>query len=252
MYQGPRPKNVRQCFCLHDKDRGHGFRLGFAGRGGVNRDMTPIQPPKNSSRMKTDVESQVAYQKETVSQLDVKVRAVELERRQLQVNQQKCEHAVKTNRQESDRLKIAAQRADEAVENLKIEVEKYELEDGAIDGHRENLKEAEIELGIAQEAYGNSSLQKEPLNKAALEKKKELEAAKKVVDEHEAKINKAREKIGQRERARNSVLVEKNHVIGEVEELRARKEATSRKREELVEMVAGFIGSSSIPISCSL
>ncbi|CZR57426.1 related to DNA repair protein rad18 [Phialocephala subalpina] len=241
MFEGSRPKNVRQCFCLHDSQRGWGHRLGFAGRSGVNRDMTPVNPPINKPRMKTDIESRAVYQRETVNQLEAEVKALESEKRQLQANKQKCETAVGRNKQDADRFKIAVQRADDKVENLKIEVEKYQLEDGAIDGHRENLREAEVDLGIAQEAYGNISLQREPLNNVAFEKKRELDAAKKVVEEHEAKINKAREKIGQRERARNSVLVEKNHVIGEIEELRTKEEATSRKREELVEKVAGFI-----------
>lgn len=240
MYEGPKPRNVRQCFCLHDTQRGHGFRLGFAGRGGIHRDMTPIQPPRNKSRMKTDIESQATYQRETVSQLEAEVKVIESEKRRLQSEQQRCEYAVGLNKQESNKFKIAVQRADQAVDNLKAEVDRYQPEDGMIDGLKENLKEAEQALAICEEAYGNSALAKDALNETSLEKKRELEAVKEKVAEQESRMKKADKKVRYLEQARKLVLWEKNQAINNIEGIRVANEKASRKREEMAEQVANF------------
>lgn len=57
MYDGGRPRNVRQCFCLNDdRSTGRGMRLAFSRSGG--QDMSSIQRFDGRPRMKTDIESQ--------------------------------------------------------------------------------------------------------------------------------------------------------------------------------------------------
>lgn len=241
LYDGPKPKNVRQCFCLHDKARGHGFRLGYAGRNGINRDMTPVQPPKNRSRMKTDIESQITYQRETVHQLEAELKDVEAEKRRAQNNVQKCDQALERNRKNLSSLEIAVQRAEQLVDNLKAESDQYQLEDGRVEGLKDALKEAEVQLVICQEAYGNSALEKENLNKTSSDKKRDLEAVKDRVAEYENVLKKAQLKIRTREQARRLALTEKNQAIENIEELRSERETARRKRDEKAEQVAGFV-----------
>ncbi|KUJ10625.1 putative structural maintenance of chromosomes protein 6 [Mollisia scopiformis] len=241
MYQGPRPRNVRQCFCLHDSERGFGHRLGFTGSGGVHQDITPISPPKHKPRMQTDIESQVSYQRETVTELESQLKALETQKRQLQTTQQKCESALGRHKQESNKLKIAVQRAEQRVDNLRAEADRYQPEDGVVDGLKVSLGEAEQELAICQEAYGNLALERTTLNEASLEKKRELDAVRARVTEYEFSMEKADQKVKNREQARRLVLGEKNQAIHNIEELRASKEIAVRKRDGLVEQVASFV-----------
>jgi chromosome segregation ATPase len=241
MYEGPKPKNARQCFCLNRSERGWGLRLAYSGRGGVNQDMTPVPPPKNQPRMQTDVASQIAYQQDTLKQLESELRSIEGEKRQMQMNQQRCQNALLRHGQEANKLKITVQRADQAVDNVKAEVDKYQLEDSVIDGLRESLKDAEAELHICQEAYGNTALERDRLNEASLEKKRELDAIRTKIQEFDFSMNKAEDKIRRLEHARKLILIEKNNAIHEIEELRSAKERATEKVAGLAEQVAEFV-----------
>ena len=70
MFEGSRPENVRQCFCINNDRRGWGYRLGYVGnRQSQNREQGPVKPSQSPPKMKTEIESQISYQRETLQQL---------------------------------------------------------------------------------------------------------------------------------------------------------------------------------------
>ena len=242
MYDLSKPRNVRQCFCYHDSKRGWGLRLGYLGRGGSNKDVGPISPPRGKPRMQTDIESQISYQRETLRQLTVERTNLEVERRQAQLELKKCENAVNHNKRARNSLNIALQKAEDRVEVLKAELDDFNIEDGRIDALKEELAEAQRDVVICQDSYGNCALEKEKLNKIAIEKKRTLDNCKANVEEHTAKLTKAQKKTRNTEQARRIALTEKNLSIDRIRTAQEAKAAAEQKYAKQVEQVANFAG----------
>jgi chromosome segregation ATPase len=257
MFDGPKPRNVKQCFCIHDGKRGWGLRLGYSGRNGNNRDIGPVNPPRNNKpRMKTEIESQISYQRETLNHLEREQTELESQRRQATTYEQKCEHALKQNKHSRQSLKIAFQRAEDRVEALQGELDQYSVQDGRLESLRVELAEAQSDLAIIQDTYGNCALEKENLNKVSTEKKRELDVAKEHLAEQSTKLKKAQQITKNHEQARRIVLAQKNNAISKIEELRAAKAIAEQKRAEQAEVVANFTAQASgicdrVPLSSS-
>jgi chromosome segregation ATPase len=241
MFDGSKPRNVKQCFCIHDGKRGWGLRLGYSGRNGNNRDIGPVNPPRNNKpRMKTEIESQISYQRETLNHLIREQTELESQQRQTTTYQQKCEQALTQNKRSRESLKIAVQRADDHVEALQGELDQYSVQDGRLESLRADLAEARSELAIVQESYGNCALEKETLNRVSTEKKRELDAAKEHLVEQSTKLKKAQQNTKNHEQARKIVLAQKNIAILKIEELRVAKEKAEQERAEQAHTVTTF------------
>ncbi|KAL5323388.1 hypothetical protein ACEPPN_007923 [Leptodophora sp. 'Broadleaf-Isolate-01'] len=238
MYDGARPRNVKHCFTMHDKQKDRGFRVAYSGGGG--RDMSPIYPPKGRPRMQTDTESQINLQKETVQSLDVelKARTQAYERAKSEVN--KCRDAIQQNKRAQHQLKVASQRAATKVEDLQIQIEKLQGDDGKLDGLKQDLEPAEEGLQLQQKNYGDSALERDKLNVVATEKKRDLDAAKERQAEFDTRLLKIQTKIRNQEQARKLALSEKNRSVDEVEECRESKENEERAYAKQKEKVAQF------------
>jgi chromosome segregation ATPase len=241
MFDGPKPRNVRQCFCINDQKRGWGLRLGYMGRQGQNREISPVKPPQGKPRMKTDIESQIAFQKETLSQLERERNSFENEFRQIEESLSRCSQTITARKRDFEKLRITLQRAEQRVDDLNAELDSFNVEDGRLDGLRQSLAEVEQEKKIVEESYGNMALEKDNLNKKSAEKKRELTAVKERLEEHEIKLRKIQQKRKSLDHVRKLALTEKNLAITQIEELRQEKERTIRKYEQQAAHVADFI-----------
>jgi structural maintenance of chromosomes protein 6 len=242
MFDGPRPQNVKQCFCINQQNRGWGIRLGYlGGRQSNNREQSPIKPSQGKSRMKTEIQSQISFQTETVHQLERERDALENELRQVQESLTKTSRTITSRRQEHGKLKIALQRAEDRSATLKSDLESLNVEDGRLEGLKQNLAEAERQKSIDEDAYGTMGLEKDRLNKMSAEEKKTLTAVKKRIEEHEAKLQKIKQKCRNLEQVRRYALQEKNLAIARIEESREEKERAQRKHEQQAACVAAFI-----------
>jgi chromosome segregation ATPase len=115
------------------------------------------------------------------------------------------------------------------------------VEDGRLEGLKQNLAEAERQKSIDEDAYGTMGLEKDRLNKMSAEEKKTLTAVKKRIEEHEAKLQKTKQKCRNVEQVRRYALQAKNDAITQIEESRHEKERAQRKREQQATCVAAFI-----------
>jgi chromosome segregation ATPase len=242
MYSGPKPRNVRQCFAMHDTRKDAGHRLAYTGRHHDNPDMGGVKfNPRQMSRMSTDVESQVAIQRETLAQLQREMSGLENNRRVLQQKQTRCQQLLSQHKNAQRQLTVELQRAMQTVENLQAEYDQSNIEDGRIDFFKEQLAEAQQELTIAEESYGAAALEKEGLNETSTTKKRELDAVKARVAEHAAKIHKAQIKTKNTGQARKLALTEKNQAIEAIEALQNKKETAERKRDRQAAVVADYV-----------
>lgn len=233
-----RLRNVKRCLTFSAK-RGFGHSISYLGRG---YETSGIDPYNGRPRMTTDIGTQIAHQSDIVKQLDQEKIALSGEHRQISGDLQRYERAIQQNKRDIRESKIAVQRAEQVVDSLKAELEDLADDDNAkLEGLKGELRDAESNLAVLQDTYGNSAVEKENLNKVAFEKKKELDAKKALVIEQETKVNKAREKIGRTEGARKIVLAEKNHAVDNIDAYRAQKEKAEASRQKQAEHVENFV-----------
>jgi chromosome segregation ATPase len=231
MYHGPKPRNTKCAFALHDSRRDAGHRLGYTGRNNTDEDMGPVRYLNQKPRMNTDAESQINLQADILTSLEREKNELERRCTQLRLAKDKCQTAINNHKRSLRDLKAALQRAELRVEDLETELDKDNVEDGRLEVFRTSLAEAENEVGVYKETYMNSVNEKDNLNTIATAKKRELEAVKARVAEHESELKKAQIKLRNRGQARRLVLEEKNAAIERIEDLRRKVVALEAERD---------------------
>ncbi|PBP23112.1 DNA repair protein [Diplocarpon rosae] len=230
MYSGTRPKNVKQCYAMHDSSRNHGHRLGFGPRGGM--DQSPINPPKGQSRMKIDRASQISHQQETVRHLEVQKNKLTEDYERARQDAARWKTQLTQHIRDHKKLKIDSQRTGRAVEDIQAEIENLRGDDGSLDDLKRELEDAEKQVVTFGEAYGNAGLERKRLNDISSEKKRALDAVKQRLAEFEARLLKARGKVARLHQVRIHVLTEKNNALETLARLGQEKLGLERERNE--------------------
>ena len=57
LFDGPRPKNVKRCYCIDQADRRRGIHLSYSRAGEPSQ--APVSAYKGNPRMKSDFDSQI-------------------------------------------------------------------------------------------------------------------------------------------------------------------------------------------------
>lgn len=241
MWSGPKPRNVRQCFVPHDSKRDFGLRLGYSGRNNDSEDTSPTRfDLRQKPRMKTDAESQIAIQRDVLDQLQGEKTTYSNNYSQAQQKLQQCEMAIKRNKRSFEQVKLNIQRAEERVEALQVELDQINPEDGKAEALKNHLAEAQNTVAMYEQNYQDSVNEKDELNKTSKESKRKLMAEKERVAEHEAKLEKSKTKLTNKNQARRMVLQEKNAVFEVIEQLRNEKARVEQKREAQATRTADF------------
>ncbi|KAI9785860.1 MAG: Structural maintenance of chromosomes protein 6 [Peltula sp. TS41687] len=225
------PRNVKQCFCMHQFRRGWGMRL--VSRGGESSS-APIQGMTGKPRMKTDSQSQVNIQRDILRDLEQERSELERQVREIQDKFRSCEQAlVRHQRQEAD-LRVQVQRAEDEAEKQQDELERDTVQDGRLEALKEGLKDAEEEKSVLEGSYQEAIIQKEKLNEVAKSLNRELKTFDEEIKDMAAKIKKAEMNASKLAQARHIALQEKNQAIQKIEDAKADKEREERKRQAQV------------------
>ncbi|KAF4636143.1 hypothetical protein G7Y89_g1946 [Cudoniella acicularis] len=228
MYDQPsKPRNVRQCFSHHDSRRDYGHRFAWTGRNKNLEDMTGVKYQFRKSRMKSDAETQIHYQKDIFAQAERDRVKAENESAQARAKLQKLQTGITQHKRECDKLKIAVQRAEEKCEALQAELDRDTVEDGRFEALKGLLEEAERALEIDQTSYGN------------------LTEAKEALADCEAKLRKAQERFRRIEQARKLELINKNAAFEKVNDLEGAKAHAIRKKDQQAAQVESFTAQAS-------
>jgi len=240
LYEGMRPQNVKQCFCLNESRRGWGIRLGYTGGSG-NGSSGPIAPSGRQPRMKTDADSQIAYQRDILEHLRGELSDLQKSQRGLQQAESRCVQALKNHENERKSLHIQLQRAEENVERLQEELDRDHIEDGRLEAFKADLLDAEREVEQHGGSYGEAVMQIEKQGKICQLHKHELDVARERIAAHEVNIKKAEAKLKRIQQARQIALQEKNIAIDAINEAKLVKETAEQKRNRQANVVADFI-----------
>lgn len=238
MFDGPKPRNTRQAYSLHDNQRRHGIYFGFTARGGPFT--SGIKPPKGQPRMQTDTENKICFHRETLIQLERELDSLKNEARESQHAAQKHFQEITQKRREADKLKVACQRAETLVENLRAQLEDLEPEDGRLDVLKQILEDENDKVRLYGESYGNQVLEKERLNEIALAKHEEYVAVMLRVKDYDSKVKKIEHKIRNTNQACSVAVREKNSAIETLEFRRREKSTAEKKRDAAKTRVSEF------------
>jgi chromosome segregation ATPase len=240
LYEGSRPRNVRQCFCLNESKRGWGIRFGYTAGSG-NPSSGPIAPTGRKSRMKTDADGQITYQRDTLEHLRRELSEHQKAQRELQLAVSRCVQALKNHESAHKSLKLGLQRAEENHDHLREEHDRDDIEDGRLEVYKGDLLEAEKEVEQHGGSYGEAVIQIEKQTKICELRKQELDDVKEQIAVHESSTKKLESKLKRIQQARQIALQEKNIAIDVINEAKLVKQTAEQKRDRQANTVEDFI-----------
>ncbi|KAI9752799.1 MAG: hypothetical protein M4579_005474 [Chaenotheca gracillima] len=238
MFESMKPRNVKQCFCLHDTKRGWGVRLGYTR--GVEASTSPMPPMNGAPRMKTDIESQISFQRGSIQALQHELNElVQKINDQQSIARSRGQDITRHQRQGRD-LQLEYERAEERAARMQDELEQDNAEDGRLEALRAGLQEAEEDVRVHRGSFEDSIAAKDRLNAIARSLRAQLQGIDGEIAEHEAKRKKAEAKQLKASNIRQSTLQEKNAAFQKVEDKKGDKERITQRRDAAAERVREF------------
>lgn len=240
LYQGPKPRNVKQGFAFDDHRRGWAWRFAYVANTG-DQSAAPVKPTNRATRMKTDVQQQITYQKDILQYLMTEHQ--DLKRRSEDLNGvvQKYQKALAEHKRAKQQASYKLQKAEEAVERISDELAKFNVEDGRLEALKIDLAEAEAQESADSGSFVQAQVQKDRQNQTAKTLRHALDDAKQKVTEHEAIIRRADLKHRRLIQARQVVLQDKNSAIDAFENGKADLTKAESDRDTCAAVVAEFI-----------
>lgn len=240
MYDGAKPRNVKQCFCLSESRRGWGLRLGYTGASS-DRSVSPITPPDGKPRMKTDIESQLSQQRAMLQHLKSEFTELDSKTQAFQRVMRGHEQAIQKHKQARRHAERELQKAEEAIERMQAALDEDNVEDGRLEALKDDLTEAQAEMELHKGSYVQARLAREGQDGVARTRKVALDAIKSQIANHDVVIKKAEDKARRLRQARQVALQAKNSATENLEDLKADKLRAEEKRDTKAETVEDFI-----------
>ncbi|KAJ5594544.1 uncharacterized protein N7459_000752 [Penicillium hispanicum] len=207
LFDGPRPKNVKRCYCIDAKDRRRGIHLTYARSG------DPIQGPvamyTGHPRMKSDVASQI---------------------RQALVQHQQTDKA----------LKVEMQKMEDYAESLRDALDKENAGGGQIDALKAALQEADDERQLTQGSLEDSVTAMNAMMQTLREIRREMSK-----QDNEISILQEKARIAESERSvvenkKRDVIRDKNAALERIQNDKQVREKIKEKQEQIAARVAEY------------
>ncbi|RCI11526.1 hypothetical protein L249_7482 [Ophiocordyceps polyrhachis-furcata BCC 54312] len=236
---GP-PHNVNQCICFHDgkNKRGHGLRI--TNRNG-NAATSPIAPSDLRPKMRSDTTRQLSLKKETLKQLGLEMRKLNLELSTAKQAKQRCADDIASNGTEQKRLANELRRTQADIERIQQHLDAFEGVDGRLNALRSELETKRAEESQLGGQYGNMKLMKRDINAKVEEAKAALDAEREEEKDFQNRVNKATLRVNSCESLRRVAVSEKNAAIEKMEIANAERRRAQEKREEKAEHIQHYV-----------
>ena len=244
MMDGPAPRNVAACLCLHEKKRGYGLRMTVrtnAREGGMSIGTTPVEPPVNQkARLKSDSGSQVKFLKESLQFLSGELRELDGQKRRITQTIQRCRTEIAEQKKKNNSLKQSLRAIQVKINDIQEELDAFDGADGRLQTLREELELVRTERDQYGDQYGTMHLRKSEMNKQVEDLQKRLTQEKSQLADYEARLHKAEDKVKRSEDTRRLALVEKNQAFEEIDLSKDEKARRERKRDRQIQTVEDF------------
>ncbi|KAK4464229.1 hypothetical protein QBC42DRAFT_295218 [Cladorrhinum samala] len=242
MFNGAPPRNVKACVCFHDVKRNEGVRLENRG----NFSSSPVQPnPRQKPRIRTDDESQMAYYKDSLRQLEADLDDLAGQRRRAQQEVQRCQSDIQRRARDEKTLETRLKQVYDRIDKLKEELEEFDGSDKGLEVYQSHLEELKNERELRGVLFGDLSLKKAEMNTRTEEEKKVVKEKRLLVQDVEARINKIEEKTARMVEKKDFCNTERLDIVKRLNKVDDKK----KKHEEYLAVEKAGLEDEVIPMA---
>ncbi|KAL1983086.1 hypothetical protein VTN96DRAFT_499 [Rasamsonia emersonii] len=238
LFEDPRPKNVKRCYSIDKADRRRGIHLSYSRTGEPSQ--TPVPAYTGRPRMRTDIDSQIRLQRETIAVLKDTMNEMEQRLAASQSKLERCKQALSRHQRQENELQIALQRIEDQVEELSDALDRDSVADGRLEALKAALREAEEEKRLNQSSYDDSVAAMNDIMEKLKASRRELRAKDDEIAALEEKVKIAEHEnekvLGQRRKA----LGDKNAAVVRVDDLKQDKARIVNKREQIITRILDY------------
>lgn len=236
---GP-PRNIKQCFSIHDTKRDQGLLLKNA-NGGRNLGTHPIVTNRNQRpRMKADQGSLVSAQQELLRFLEQEYRGLEEQCQQVQRELRLNTDEVTQKNKRRVTLEGQVKGLEKEMEAISRHLDGFEGADAQLEMF---LKELDTQKESAEHfgnQYGDIALKKESQSKECEVRKEALAAEREQKRAYEKKVVEAENEVKKWENLRNICLAEKNAAHEQLDIAKDERRRRQQKRQEQDQQIEAF------------
>lgn len=188
--------------------------------------------------MQSDTDSQLAFHKDTLRQLEEECSTLESEKRRAQQDSQRLQNELAKLKTEQNALDTSLRKARLKEDRIQGDLDQFDGADGRLQGLRAQLAEVETTRDHHGSQFGTLKTLKTEKNSISEETKKKADAATLERKDYDARVNKAEDKLRALDNTRRLVLTELNEAVSAVEICKEAVETAEGKRARQANHVA--------------
>ncbi|OJJ43339.1 hypothetical protein ASPZODRAFT_136183 [Penicilliopsis zonata CBS 506.65] len=238
LFDGPRPQNVKRCYCIDPNDRRRGVHLSFSRTGEPSQAPVPVY--SGNTRIKSDLASRITIQREVVADLKRELGDAEREVHSCRSRLESCKQALVRHERKARDLQISLQRLEDQVEELRDIIDRESIQDGHIDVLQATLREAEEERSLNQGSLDDCLNAMNAMMVKLKESNREMRRRDAEVQTLEEQHRVAQSEEHGVSRKRAKILSDKNSAIENVDIQKQAREKLGQKKERLAARIEDY------------
>ncbi|KAL4923284.1 DNA repair protein SMC6 [Aspergillus undulatus] len=224
LFDGDRPSNVKRCYCINQTDKRRGIHLSYSRAGEPSQ--APVSVYNGNPRMKSDRDSQIRVQRDTVANLRRVLSSKEEELRSARSHLTRCRQARERHERMRHDLRVESQRKDDRVEELEEALQRENREGGDLEILQASLRDIEAERLINEGSLKDAV-------EAMADMMQTLKRVRQELSAKDTKIAQIKEELRIAESEQQVVADKRRKRIGEKNRALELIEETTRNRTRL-------------------
>ncbi|KAL4959980.1 P-loop containing nucleoside triphosphate hydrolase protein [Aspergillus stella-maris] len=238
LFDGERPRNVKRCYCINQTDRRRGIHLSYSRTGEPSQ--TPVSVYSGNPRMKSDRNSQLRVQRDTVANLRQTLNSREEALRSARSHHTRCKQARERHERMRNELRVESQRKDDRVEELEEALQRESEGDGDLEILQATLREIESELQINEGSYNDAVNAIADVMQTIKTIRQELKHKDDEISQIKEELKVAESEQQRVTDKRRKKIAEKNRAVERLEETNQTKTRLEQKLEHAVKTVLEY------------
>ncbi|KAJ6153787.1 hypothetical protein N7470_006746 [Penicillium chermesinum] len=237
LYDGPRLRNVKRCFCIDAKDRRRGVMLTYNKSGDPSQGPVPIQ--KGHPRVKSDAASQIRSQEEVVQDLKGHLKELKQDLETARSRVEACKREIAAHDGRERELKLEMQQKEDERERLREALENGN-EASQIDMLQNLLANTEGEIETHRGSLNDCQAAKAEIIQELKLLRRGLGAQDQKITELEQNARVAESERSRVDARKHEIITEKNSAIAMIQQRQAEVRRLQEKWQKSTERVQEF------------
>ncbi|KAL4948007.1 hypothetical protein BDW69DRAFT_177269 [Aspergillus filifer] len=238
LFDGERPRSVKRCYCINQTDRRRGIHLSYSRTGEPSQ--APVSLHSGNPRMKSDRDSQLRVQRDTVANLRRVLSSREEALRSARSHHTRCKQARERHERMRNELRVEIQRKDDLVEELEEALQRESEGDGDLEILQATLREIESELQINEGSYNDAVNAIADVMQTIKTIRQELKHKDDEIFQIKEELKVAESEQQRVTDKRRKKIAEKNRAVERLEETNQTKTRLEQKLEHAVKIVLEY------------